>query len=93
MQPQGGYSRGRLLDERHRCAGTARPETSFMNTCTGDTNKHRYVIATLSQPLRSKLRAIPGVPILHVNRSVMILEPPSEISLRVKALVRRFLHV
>jgi U3 small nucleolar RNA-associated protein 23 len=53
----------------------------------GDTNKHRYVIATQSQPLRVKLRSIPGVPILHENRSVMILEPPSDATLRSKALV------
>lgn len=55
--------------------------------CSGDTNKHRYVVSTQSQPLRVKLRSIPGVPILHVNRSVMILEPPSDTTLRAKHLV------
>lgn len=54
----------------------------------GETNKHRYVIATQSQELRQKLRSIPGVPVVHMNRSVMILEPPSDATLRVKALVR-----
>lgn len=44
----------------------------------GDTNKHRYVIASQSQPLRQTLRQIPAVPLVHVNRAVMILEPPSE---------------
>lgn len=53
----------------------------------GDKNKHRYVVATQSQPLRSKLRSIPAVPILHMTRSVMILEPPSDTTLRAKALV------
>lgn len=53
----------------------------------GDKNKHRYVVATQSQPLRVKLRSIPAVPILHMNRSVMILEPPSDTTLRAKALV------
>lgn len=53
----------------------------------GETNKHRYVVATQSQELRQKLRAIPAVPIVHVNRSVMILEPPSGTTLRAKALV------
>lgn len=42
----------------------------------GDSNKHRYVIATQSNPLRTKLRTIPAVPIVHINRTVMILEPP-----------------
>lgn len=57
----------------------------------GETNKHRYVLATQSQELRQKLRTIPAVPIVHINRSVMILEPPSDATLRAKALVRRAL--
>lgn len=54
----------------------------------GDTNKHRYVVATQSQPLRGKLRLIPAVPVVHVTRSVMILEPPADATLRAKAMVR-----
>jgi U3 small nucleolar RNA-associated protein 23 len=54
----------------------------------GETNKHRYVIATQSHPLRVSLRAIPGVPIVHINRSVMVLEPPSEATLQFKQRVR-----
>ncbi|KAF9458188.1 Fcf1-domain-containing protein [Collybia nuda] len=50
----------------------------------GDTNKHRYVIATQSQPLRSRLRSIPAVPLVHINRAVIVLEPPSDATLRVK---------
>lgn len=53
----------------------------------GEKNKHRYVLATQSQPLRSKMRIIPAVPIVHVTRSVMILEPPSDATIRVKNLV------
>jgi U3 small nucleolar RNA-associated protein 23 len=59
--------------------------------CTGETNKHRYAIATQSQPLRAKLRLIPAVPIVHINRSVMILEPPSDATLKAKALVSEHL--
>ncbi|KAL1705042.1 Fcf1-domain-containing protein, partial [Schizophyllum commune] len=54
----------------------------------GPTNKHRYAVATQSQPLRVKLRAIPAVPLVHINRAVMILEPPSDATLRQKELVR-----
>lgn len=50
----------------------------------GDSNRHRYVVATQSQPLRVKLRTIPAVPIAHVNRSVMVLEPPSNTTLKIK---------
>lgn len=45
---------------------------------------HRYVIATHSHPLRVSLRAVPGVPIVHVNRAVMVLEPASDATLRAK---------
>ncbi|KAG8929908.1 hypothetical protein FRC02_004885 [Tulasnella sp. 418] len=44
----------------------------------GAANKHRYVIATQSDNLRNKLRGIPATPIVHINRSVLVLEPPSE---------------
>ena len=55
---------------------------------TGDSNKHRYVVASQSQPLRSKLRSIPAVRVVHITRSAMILEPMSEISQQAKARVR-----
>lgn len=38
-------------------------------------NKHRYVVATQDADLRRKLRGIPGVPLVYVNRGVMIMEP------------------
>ena len=53
----------------------------------GDSNKHRYVVTTQSQPLRVTLRAIPAVPIVHVNRSVMVLEPASDMTLKIKETV------
>jgi U3 small nucleolar RNA-associated protein 23 len=53
-------------------------------TCPGKVNKHRYVVATQSQSLRSSLRDIPAVPIVHFSRSVMILEPPSDATLKTK---------
>ncbi|TRM65803.1 Fcf1-domain-containing protein [Schizophyllum amplum] len=55
-----------------------------LTAVVGPTNKHRYAIATQSQPLRVKLRAIPAVPIVHIKRAVMILEPPSDNTLREK---------
>ncbi|KAG6850823.1 hypothetical protein H0H93_008126 [Arthromyces matolae] len=61
------------------------PGDDCLMSVVGLTNKHRYVIATQSQPLRVKLRNIPAVPIVHINRSVMILEPPSDLTLETKA--------
>ncbi|PPQ76409.1 hypothetical protein CVT24_012626 [Panaeolus cyanescens] len=52
----------------------------------GDKNKHRYVVASQSQPLRARLRSIPAVPLVHMNRAVMVLEPPSDTTLRAKTL-------
>jgi len=60
------------------------PGDECLASVIGDSNKHRYVVATLSQPLRVKLREIPAVPIVHINRSVMVLEPPSDATLKIK---------
>lgn len=55
-----------------------------LDASAGDSNKHRYVTATQSQTLRIKLRLIPAVPIVHINRAVMILEPPSDVTSKAK---------
>ncbi|KAG7099394.1 hypothetical protein E1B28_001247 [Marasmius oreades] len=60
------------------------PGDDCLTSVVGDSNKHRYVIATQSQPLRSNLRAIPAVPLVHLNRSVMVLEPPSDATIAAK---------
>ncbi|KAJ7130066.1 Fcf1-domain-containing protein [Mycena crocata] len=60
------------------------PGDECLTSVVGETNKHRYVVATQSHPLRVKLRSIPAVPIVHVNRSVMVLEPPSDATIRSK---------
>ncbi|KJA26170.1 hypothetical protein HYPSUDRAFT_122833, partial [Hypholoma sublateritium FD-334 SS-4] len=61
------------------------PGDECLESVIGDKNKHRYVVATQSHPLRVKLRSVPATPIIHVNRSVMVLEPPSDVTLRAKA--------
>jgi len=60
------------------------PGDNCLASVVGATNKHRYIIATQSQPLRVKLRTIPAVPIVHVNRTVMVLEPPSDLTIETK---------
>jgi len=39
------------------------------------TNKHRYVVASQDVEVRTKMRTIPGVPMVYIKRSVMIMEP------------------
>jgi len=65
------------------------PGDDCLASVVGDSNKHRYVIATQSNPLRTKLRTIPAVPIVHINRTVMILEPPSDVTMRAKLLMEQ----
>lgn len=45
-------------------------------------NKHRYIVASQSMKLRRKLRGVPGVPLIFMNRSVMVMEPASDASQR-----------
>ncbi|KAN0128365.1 Fcf1 domain containing protein [Lactarius tabidus] len=71
--------------ERRKCNHKeAIPGDECIAAVVGESNKHRYVVATQSHPLRVSLRAVPGVPIVHVNRAVMILEPASDATLRAK---------
>lgn len=84
MQSQGGYSGGRMPHERRRSALVLLPALHYSCNFEGATNKHRYVVASQSQPLRASLRKIPAVPAVHVNRSVMVLEPPSDATLKAK---------
>lgn len=46
-------------------------------------NKHRYIVASQDLKLRRYLRRIPGVPLIHISRSVMVMEPLSTASARV----------
>lgn len=48
-------------------------------------NKHRYVVASENEKLRYSLRKIPGVPMIYMNRSVMVMEPLSVASAKVSS--------
>ncbi|KAG8421093.1 hypothetical protein J3458_002999 [Metarhizium acridum] len=51
---------------------------------TGE-NKHRYVVASQNLDLRRMLRGVRGVPLIYIKRSVMIMEPMSDESVRLRA--------
>lgn len=71
--------------ERRKCNHREAIENEpCVESVVGETNKHRYVIASQSTDLRNKLRKIPGVPMVHINRSVMVLEHASEATLKAK---------
>lgn len=48
------------------------------------TNKNHYVVASQDEELRRTLRSIPGVPLLYIKRSVMIMEPMAGASTNIK---------
>lgn len=52
-------------------------------------NKFRYVVVTQNKALRHELRKIPAVPMIYLNRSVMIMEPMSIATKRVVKAVER----
>ncbi|KAF8140092.1 Fcf1-domain-containing protein [Boletus edulis] len=71
--------------ERRKCNHReAIPGQECIASVIGESNKHRYVVATQLRALRVMLRLIPAVPIVHRNRAVMILEPPSDATLDTK---------
>ena len=39
------------------------------------TNKHRYVVASNEREVRAHMRRIPGVPLIYINKSVVLMEP------------------
>lgn len=72
--------------ERRRCNHHELPEPLLEKECIESVvihnggNKHRYCVATQSSEIRQLLRAVPGVPLVYINRSVMIMEPMAPIS-------------
>lgn len=70
--------------ERRRCGHLPGESTLSVYECIKDVlevkgeNKHRYVVATQKPKLRIYFRSIPAVPLVHIKRSVMVLEPMAE---------------
>lgn len=52
-------------------------------------NKHRYLVATQDKLLRNHLHKVPGVPLIYMNRSVMVMEPMSEATTKYSNSVER----
>lgn len=74
--------------ERRRCNHNPREPKSPLECIESivnikGLNKHRYIVAAQDINIRRKLRHIPGVPLIYINRSVMVMEPISDISEKV----------
>jgi len=78
--------------ERRRCGHHTLDEPLSTMECFASvidpkgsrTNKNRYVVATQDPRIRAYLRTIPGVPVIYIKRSVMIMEPMGGATEKVK---------
>jgi U3 small nucleolar RNA-associated protein 23 len=69
--------------ERRRCnhhtlekpLSTLECLSSVVDSKGNNTNKHRYVVASQDPEVRAHMRSIPGVPLIYISRSVLIMEP------------------
>ncbi|KAJ2029043.1 hypothetical protein IWW57_001882 [Coemansia sp. S610] len=67
--------------EKRRCPHQEPiPGLDCVREIMGDENKNNYCVAVQDDDLRAKLRIVPGVPILHVKQSVVVLERKSQVA-------------
>ncbi|KAJ1655285.1 hypothetical protein IWQ61_004937 [Dispira simplex] len=83
---QGEEAEGALIAakrfERRRCPHkTAVSGVACIREIIGESNPHHYAVAMENRKGRDKLRLIPGVPLLHFNRSMLVIEPMGQSTL------------
>lgn len=69
--------------ERRRCGHHELEEplstldclSSVVDPKGSGSNKHRYVVASNEKEVRTKMRRIPGVPLIYISKSVVLMEP------------------
>ncbi|KAF1932120.1 uncharacterized protein M421DRAFT_416847 [Didymella exigua CBS 183.55] len=69
--------------ERRRCGHHELDEplttleclSSVVDPKGSGTNRHRYVVASNDKEVRVKMRRIPGVPLIYISKSVVLMEP------------------
>ena len=57
----------------------------------GESNDKKYMVASQDADLRAHMRSVPGVPIVYANPTILILEPPSKMSMSDSRKVRHFM--
>ncbi|KAK0946394.1 hypothetical protein LTR29_002156 [Friedmanniomyces endolithicus] len=63
--------------------------TSVVDPKGSGKNRNCYVVATQDQEVRQSMRRVAGVPLMYVNRSVMILEPMASKSEKLREMEER----
>lgn len=66
--------------------------TSVLDPKGNKTNKFRYVVASDNEKVRAYMRTVPGVPLVYLKRSVMIMEPMAASTAKVAAQEERSKH-
>ncbi|KAJ2656001.1 hypothetical protein IWW48_005242 [Coemansia sp. RSA 1200] len=54
------------------------PGSQCISEILGDENKYNYCVAVQDETLRARLRKVPGVPLVCVKQSTMVLEKPQD---------------
>ncbi|KAJ0401163.1 hypothetical protein P43SY_004370 [Pythium insidiosum] len=57
--------------------------TQVMLSLVGERNERKFVVATQEVELRKALRLVPGVPLIYLNRSVLVFEDISKATLAI----------
>ena len=65
--------------------GSGTTPTDEIISLVGETNRSKYLVATQEDTLRDHLRNVPGVPLFHIQRTVLLLEAPSSSSKHISA--------
>ncbi|KAJ1819916.1 hypothetical protein LPJ56_003548 [Coemansia sp. RSA 2599] len=67
--------------EKRRCMHKEPvPGTQCIEELMGGENKNNYCVAAQNDQLRAKLRSIAGVPILHMQRNIVVLERMAQVA-------------
>lgn len=72
----------------HKCGheGKPIPGSDCLLSMISKNNSKHYIIATQDRDLQTKLRNIPGVPLLYLHNKAPVLDPPSDVSCKVAKL-------
>lgn len=75
FRPTAAYAK--KLEKRRCTHSPAITAAECIKEIIGTDNKNNYCIATQDPDLRDTFRSIPGVPLIYISKSVLLLEPAS----------------
>lgn len=66
--------------EECEASSSSKSPTDEIRSLVGSSNSKKYLVATQEEGLRTHLRSMGGVPMFHIQRTVVLLESPSSAS-------------